>query len=193
MDSKPRLMIIIGSVRPGRVGLPIANWAFERASATSLFDIEMADLADIDLPFLNEPAHPRLAQYSLPHTVEWSERVAAADAFLLVAPEYNYGYAPALKNALDFLNGEWRLKPVAFVSYGGISAGTRGAAALAPVLMSLGLVRAANNVEIPFARTRVEGERFFADERLEAVLLDELHELALLAVGMTALRRHMTA
>ena len=73
-----KLMIIVGSVRPGRVGLPIAQWVRQQAEATGRFDIDFVDLAELGLPFMNEPKHPRLRQYTQPHTFAWSARVDAA-------------------------------------------------------------------------------------------------------------------
>ncbi|MET0828740.1 MAG: NAD(P)H-dependent oxidoreductase, partial [Microbacterium sp.] len=102
-----RLMIIVGSVRPGRVGLPIAEWVRDQAVEHGGFDVDFVDLLELGLPFMDEPNHPRLRQYTKPHTIAWSERVDAADAFLFVTPEYNYSSSPALKNAIDFLNQEW--------------------------------------------------------------------------------------
>ena len=74
---------------------------------------------------LDEPKHPRLRQYQHAHTKAWSARVDAADAFVFVTPEYNYGMPPALLNAIDYVLHEWAYKPAGFVSYGGISGGTR--------------------------------------------------------------------
>lgn len=66
-----------------------------------------------------------MRQYLHQHTREWSAKVAAADAFVFVTPEYNYGMPAPLKNAIDYLHHEWHYKPVGFVSYGGVAAGTR--------------------------------------------------------------------
>ena len=170
-----RIMIIVGSVRPGRVGLSVAEWVRDRIQVTLTGDgsgggdaasLDLVDLADLNLPFLDEPNHPSKKQYTKPHTVAWSERVSAADAVVLVSPEYNHSYSPALKNALDFLYTEWAHKPVAVVSYGGASAGTRGAAALAPVLASVGLVKVAANPEINFIGTRMIDGVFQGDDKL---------------------------
>ena len=128
------LMIIVGSVRPGRVGLPVAEWVRETASRHQHFEVDFVDLKELALPFMDEPQHPAKRQYTHDHTKAWSERVDAADAFILVSPEYNHSYGPALKNALDYLAQEWKHKPVGVVSYGGVSGGTRGVAALDPVL-----------------------------------------------------------
>jgi len=64
----PTLIVIIGSTRPGRAGLPIAEWFIARARAFGAFDVQVADLAALDLPLLDEPNHPRLRQYLHQHT-----------------------------------------------------------------------------------------------------------------------------
>jgi NAD(P)H-dependent FMN reductase len=116
----PTLTVIIGSTRPGRAGLPIAEWFIARARAHGVFDVQVADLAEIDLPLLDEPNHPRLRHYLHQHTRDWSEIVDAADAFVIVTPEYNYGYSAAVKNAI----GQHSL-PFAVHRRGGTGAGQR--------------------------------------------------------------------
>jgi NAD(P)H-dependent FMN reductase len=148
--SKPTLLIVIGSTRPGRVGLPVAEWFRERALAHGGFEVQVADLAEIDLPFMDEPNHPRLRQYQHAHTKAWSARVEAADAFVFVSPEYNHGYPAPLKNAIDYLVQEWQHKPVGLVTYGGVSGGTRAAQLLKPVLAALSMVPLVEAVTIPF-------------------------------------------
>src|SRR4051794_18062747 len=115
---EPKLLIIIASTRPGRVGLPVAQWFEGRAREHGGFDVSVADLAEIALPFMDEPSHPRLRRYTKQHTMAWSEIVARADAFAFVMPEYNYGLTAPLKNAIDSLHVEWAYKPLGIVSYG---------------------------------------------------------------------------
>jgi NAD(P)H-dependent FMN reductase len=181
-------MIIVGSVRPGRVGLPIAEWVRGEAEKSGKFEIDFVDLKELALPFMDEPAHPRLKQYTQPHTIAWSERVEAAEAFIFVTPEYNYSYSPALKNALDFLNQEWWRKPVGFVSYGGVSSGTRGMAALLPSLAILGLVRVGANVELTFGGKQVVDGVFQPQEKELAIIAHELEELEALATALAPLQ-----
>ena len=102
----PRLLIVIASTRPGRIGLPVAEWFYERAVEHGGFELELVDLAVLELPLLDEPHHPRLQKYTKDHTLAWSRTVEAADAFVLVTAEYNYGYPAALKNAIDYLHQE---------------------------------------------------------------------------------------
>lgn len=171
-----RLMIIVGSVRPGRIGMPIATWVRERAEAHGGFDIDFVDLAELSLPFMDEPDHPSLQRYTKPHTIAWSERVAAADAFIFVTPEYNHSFSPALKNAYDFLNNEWWRKPIGYVSYGGVSGGTRGVVALDQVITPI-MVKVGANVEINFAKLQVADGVFTPNEKEAALMEKELGEL----------------
>lgn len=122
MSDRPRLGVILASTRPGRVGLPVAQWVQARAALHGGFDVQLLDLAEINLPFMDEPNHPRLGRYEHQHTKRWSATVDAMDAFAVVMPEYNYGFSAPLKNAIDFLHSEWHYKPVGLVSYGGVSA-----------------------------------------------------------------------
>jgi NAD(P)H-dependent FMN reductase len=154
---RPLLQIIVASTRPGRVGEPLARWFADYAREYEAFDVEIVDLADVDLPMFAEPEHPRFGRYTLDSTKAFSATVARADAFAIVHPEYNHSYNAALKNALDHLNQEWARKPVVLVGYGGVAAGARAAEALIPVLVGLQMV-VAGTVPIPFAGQRVSGE-----------------------------------
>lgn len=183
-----RIMIIIGSVRPGRVGLPIARWVESRASERDGVEVDVVDLVELALPFMDEPSHPRLQQYTQPHTIAWSERVQAADAVILVTPEYNHSFSPALKNALDYLHREWWRKPVGYVSYGGVSAGTRGVEALTAVTSGLGMVRTGAAVEINFPGQRIHDGVFQPSEKETAVLGHLFDELEPLAAALRPLR-----
>lgn len=155
---KPRLMIIIASTRPGRVGLPVSEWVAASAIAHDAFDVEVMDLAALALPFMDEPNHPRLRDYEHDHTKRWSASVDAADAFVIVTPEYNYGFTAPLKNAIDFLHHEWKHKPVGLVSYGGVAAGTRAAQMLKQVLTTLSMVPMFEAVSIPFVAQFIDDE-----------------------------------
>ena len=174
----PRLRIIIASTRPGRVGLPVANWFEPIARAHGGFDVEVTDLADLGLPFVDEPNHPRLRRYTKAHTRAWSATVEASDAFVFVMPEYNFGMNAPLKNALDYLHAEWQHKPVGFVAYGGVAAGTRAVQMTKLVLSSLKLVPLFEAVYIPFVASMIDDEGALqANEVMEksaTAMLDEL-------------------
>jgi NAD(P)H-dependent FMN reductase len=172
------LRIIIGSTRPGRVGPAVAAWIAERAREHGGFDVQVADLAELDLPLLDEPNHPRLRQYTKQHTKDWSALVEASDAFIFVTPEYNYGFNAALKNAIDFLHAEWQNKAAGIVSYGGVAAGTRATQMLKQVLTALKIMPVPEAVNIPFVAQHLdEDRRFKSTELIDAsatAMLDEL-------------------
>lgn len=186
--AKPKLMIIVGSVREGRVGLPIAEWVHEAATADGRFEVDFADLKEIALPLMDEPNHPRMRQYTKQHTIEWSKRVEAADAFVFVFPEYNHSYSPAIKNALDYLGHEWDRKPVGFVNWGGNSGGTRAQAALRPVVTSMGMVMTHGLIEINFPGAHLEEGVFAPNEQQATVLQLQLDELVKLNEALRPLR-----
>jgi NAD(P)H-dependent FMN reductase len=174
----PKLQVIIASTRPGRVGVPVTDWFVERARAHAGFDIEVVDLAELALPFMDEPNHPRLRQYTHQHTRDWSAKVDSADAFVFVTPEYNHGFTAPLKNAIDYLNQEWHYKPVGFVTYGGVSAGARAHNMLKQVVVPLKMVPVAEAVTIPFVTQFLnENGRIQANQVMDtaaAAMLDEL-------------------
>jgi NAD(P)H-dependent FMN reductase len=174
----PTLQILIASTRPGRVGLPVGQWFIERAREHGAFELDVVDLAELRLPFMDEPAHPRLRHYIHEHTRTWSARVDAADAFVFAMPEYNHGFNAPLKNALDYLHHEWQHKPLGFVSYGGVAGGTRAVQLLKQVATALKLAPLFEAVHIPFVAQLIDDEgRFQANAAMETAadaMLDEL-------------------
>jgi NAD(P)H-dependent FMN reductase len=185
----PRLLEIIASTRPGRVGLPVGEWFLGRARDHGGFEVELVDLAVLNLPLLDEPAHPRLQQYTQAHTQAWSATVAAADAIVLVTAEYNYGYPAALKNAIDYLHHEWRHKPVGFVSYGGVAAGTRAVQQLKQVIQAVQMVAVSGAVNIPFVQQFLgEDGTVQANELMTDAAAAMLDELLRIQAALTPLR-----
>jgi NAD(P)H-dependent FMN reductase len=189
--TKPVLQIIVGSTRPGRAGSAVAQWFQDLAVEQDAFAVQLVELADVDLPLYDEPHHPRQGRYVHEHTKRWSRMVSAADAFVFVVPEYNHGYNAATKNALDYLNREWKGKPVGFVSYGAAAAGARAVHGLLPVVTTLGMIPSAHAVTIPqIARALTPGAPYPGNERADegaAALLDDLSRLTtFLAAASTA-------
>lgn len=176
--SKPRLAVVIGSTRPGRVGCLIAAWFADTARKHDLFDVAIIDLAELALPILDEPEHPSLGKYLHPHTKRWSALIDSSDAIVFVVPEYNHSYNAATKNAIDYLHREWRDKAVGFVSYGGISAGTRASQALRPVLLAVKAIPVFESVSIPGITQLVATGVFTPPPGLDAAasaMLDEIY------------------
>jgi NAD(P)H-dependent FMN reductase len=181
------LLVVVGSTRPGRVGLPVSQWYVDVAKAHGGFNVSVADLAEEKLPLLDEPHHPRLKKYEHDHTKRWSEKVAAADAFVFVIPEYNYGLGAALKNALDYLHHEWRYKAASVVSYGGVSAGTRSAMALQGAAYALNIFLIGQSVNIPFVGNQIVDGRFDPSQTTEAAATAQLDELVKVAGALRGL------
>ena len=174
---KPVLRIILASTRPGRAGVAFLPWFRDRALAFGGFDVQVTDLAELDLPMMDEPNHPRLAQYTKPHTKHWSALVEASDAFVIITPEYNHGYTAPLKNAIDYLHNEWKDKAVGFVSYGGVAAGTRAMQQLKGVLPTLRMVAVTEAVNVPFFTQFIEDGELRPNEVMNAAADAMLAEL----------------
>lgn len=187
---RPRLGIIVASVREGRRGGPIGTWTEAQARAHGGFEAELLDLEAIDLPLMNEPNHPRLRDYVHPHTKDWSATVEPIDAFVFVTPEYNHGLIAPLKNAIDYLHQEWLYKPVGFVSYGGVAGGTRAVQMLKQVLGSLRMVPVYPGVAISNVSAVLPpgADRLPDDERREAAAVTMLDELMRVQAATAQLR-----
>ena len=143
------LKIIVGSTRPGRQGPKIAAWIESAAKARGDFNVTLIDLAEINLPLLNEPNHPVMQQYQHDATKAWAEAIGSADALVFVTPEYDSFPNAALVNAVQYLAVEWRYKPAAIVSYGGISGGLRAAQELRQLLGAVGTAVTPQGVPLP--------------------------------------------
>ncbi|MER7850868.1 NAD(P)H-dependent oxidoreductase [Kitasatospora sp. NPDC096077] len=144
----PRLALIVGSTRTGRLGNTVARWFLDRATGAGYRDVDVIDLAEADLPVVMQ----EFGATSRPAAVEaLSVRLAAAEAFVVVTPEYNHSFPAPLKNAIDWYRNEWHAKPVGFVSYGGISGGLRAAEQLRPVFAEVHAVTVRDSVSFHHA------------------------------------------
>ena len=119
-----KIAIILGSTRPGRNGEAVARWVHEKASKRKDATYELVDLAEQNLPLLDEAKPASMGQYEHAHTKAWASKIAGYDGFVFVTAEYNHAIPGALKNAIDFLFAEWNDKAAGFVSYGS-AGGTR--------------------------------------------------------------------
>ena len=183
------LKIIIASTRPGRKGPAIANWFYDVAKKHVEFNTELIDLAAVNLPFLDEEAHPRLQKYEKQHTKDWSALISPADAFVIVMSEYNYGYPATIKNAIDYLFKEWQYKAVGFVSYGGVSGGSRAVENLRSVITAVDMMPISMGVYIPAFTKRIdESGKFNSDEGLDKSADGMLRELYKWATALKTMR-----
>lgn len=173
------LQVITASVRDERKGPAVAEWFLTHARGHGGFEVQALDLAAVDLPLFDEPHHPRFGRYEHEHTKAWSRTVDSADAFVFVTPEYDYSPPASLTNALQYLVHEWAYKPVAFVSYGGVSGGTRGVQMTKLTLSALRTVPIVEAVAIPFFAQHIDEETGVFDPgdgqaKAAKAMLDEL-------------------
>jgi len=186
----PTLQIVIASTRPGRVGPSVASWIHERAVAHGGFEVELVDLAEVNLPLFDEPKHPRFGEYAHEHSKAWSATISRGDAFVFVLPEYNYGYNAAIKNAIDYLHTEWQYKPLGFASYGGVAAGTRAVQMLKEVVTALKMVPLPEAVHIPFVTQFLDEQRVLRpNDVMESAATAMLDEIARWAAVLRDLRK----
>ncbi|HJX44535.1 MAG TPA: NAD(P)H-dependent oxidoreductase, partial [Geodermatophilus sp.] len=162
MSASPiRIALIVGSTREGRFGPTVADWFASRAALHDGVAVELLDLARIDVP-----------------SAAFGERIAAADAFVVVTPEYNHSFPGPLKAAIDGVREEWSAKPVGFVSYGGVSGGLRAVEALRPVFAELHAVSIRETVSFASYWELFDGAGELEDARgpdgAATVLLEQL-------------------
>lgn len=187
--SAPLLQVIVGSTRPGRVGRAVADWFATTAAEDGRFAVEVVDLAEVGLPILDEPNHPRLRDYRHGHTKRWSATIDRADAFTFVIPEYNSGMNSATKNAIDYLFHEWARKPLGIVSYGGVSGGLKAAQQLKNVGAALRMPTMPDTVMIPMVASMIDDEGRFTPTRIVEESADALiDELVTLTGAMAQVR-----
>ena len=190
-DMSKKVLVVVASTRPGRLGPAVASW-FVRATAGTAIDlgveVDVADLAEVGLPFLDEPEHPATGIYQHEHTRAWSRRVAAADALVFVTSEYNFAMPATLKNAFDYLSAEWAWKPCLFIGYGNTSAGTRGVQMARGVATSLRMLSIGGDIFLRIADDLSDGA-VIETERLAARAKDALTELTRVADVLRPLYR----
>lgn len=152
------LLIVTVATRPARKGHVFTPWLQSVAEADPDWKVTVADLGEINLPMFDEAQHPRLGQYAGEHTKAWSRLVDAADAFVFVTPEYNYGAPPSIINALDYLAREWAYKPVGFLSYGGVSGGMRAVQMIKQFATTLKMMPIPEAVTVPMFTSLLDAE-----------------------------------
>lgn len=118
--------VIVGSTREGRFSEKILPWLTATLDNAEGMTYEVLDLRDYDMPFFDQsvsPAYIKDGAYGNEIVREFAKKIKEADAFLVIAPEYNHGYTAVLKNAFDSVYGEWNQKAIGYVSYGSVGGG----------------------------------------------------------------------
>ncbi|RAN75898.1 NADPH-dependent FMN reductase [Bacillus sp. SRB_336] len=113
-----KIAIVTGSTRPGRVTKGVAEWVLAQAQQRGDADYEIVDIADFNLPVLDEAYPAGFQNYQNDHTKAWSAKIAEFDGYIFIAGEYNHSVQPALANALSYLNVEFNNKAAGIVGYG---------------------------------------------------------------------------
>lgn len=174
--------VIVAATRQGRSGRKVADWVAEVASKEASIEVVLVDLKDHQLPFIDQATLPSMMDKKYPHeaVTNWSAAIDAAEAFIIVTPEYNHGYPGELKNAIDWLWSEWDKKPMGIVSYSSAATGgVRASEQLKLVLQSVGSRIATTSLAIPTVEKTLQNSE--AMEHNAGVLvktLDQLKELA---------------
>ena len=179
-----RLAVVLASVRPERFGPVVADWFRRTVGERSDFDATTVDLLDLDLPVDLSPS---------PGADLLVAAIGAADAVVLVTPEYNHGYPASLKTALDTVKYEWRGKPIGFVSYGGVSGGMRATEQLRQVAAELHMVSVRDSVAFPRAKRAFDAEGRTSDgvaSDAAARMLDQIHWWAVASAMATSVREY---
>ena len=159
------IYIIVGSIREGRTAIKVANWLQHAIGELSIANLttEMVDLKQWDLPIFAGAHPPATGIYDQPKQQDWADKIAQADGFIFISPEYNHGYSPALKNALDYVGKEWSGKSAAYVGYGSTN-GSRSIDQIRQVGTQLGLIDSSAVLEIREIFKRNKDENFEANE-----------------------------
>ncbi|MCW7987881.1 NADPH-dependent FMN reductase [Streptomyces sp. SID8375] len=193
MGSEKRLQVavIVGSTRDGRFGPTVAAWVAERIAQRGDMAAEVIDLVGTPAPTV----FPAFGQPPAPGTTELlaeiSPRLAAADAMVIVTPEYNHSFPAPLKNVIDWHHTEWHAKPVGFVSYGGLSGGLRAVEQLRVVLAELNAMTVRHTVSFHNYGDKFDAEGRPTDPAAEGaakVMLDQLAWWALALAEAKAVR-----
>lgn len=144
-----KIGLIVGSTRPNRFADIPAAWIAEAARSRPGVDLQVLDLRDQRLPFLDEPMSPLFTggTFSRPEAEAWRAKIGQLDGFIATVAEYNHGPAAVLKNAFDSAFLEWQRKPIAFVGYGGVG-GARAIEQLRGVAVELHMAPIKNEVNI---------------------------------------------
>lgn len=184
-----QLKIINSTTRIGRRGGALEKWVTEYVRQQEDFNVEFLDLSEINLPFMDEPNHPRLKKYQQEHTKKWSAKIDEADAFIIVLAEYNYSIPAPIKNAIDYLFNEWKYKPLGIVSYGGVSGGLRSSQMLKQVVTTVSMMPLSEQVNIPFFTEYInDEEQFIPNDTIKGSMDRMLVELLKWTASLKSMR-----
>ncbi|MET8143930.1 NAD(P)H-dependent oxidoreductase [Sphaerisporangium sp. NPDC005288] len=187
-----KIAIILGSTRPGRNGEAVANWVYDIAKHRGDAEYELVDIAEYNLPHLDEAIPPSMGQYANAHTKAWAAKIASFDGYVFVTPEYNHSTSGALKNAIDFLYAEWNNKAAGFVSYGG-AGGTRAVEHLRLIMGELQVADVRAQVALSLITDFVNYSQFAPASYHTAAVDTMLDQVVAWSKALSSLRRPVAA
>jgi NAD(P)H-dependent FMN reductase len=182
-----KIGIIVGTTRPGRHASAVAKWVLDRGSKRTNAEFHIVDIADYNLPLLDEPMPPSMGKYSKDHTKAWAATIGSFDGFIFVTPEYNHGIPGSLKNAIDFIYREWNNKAAGIVSYGTVG-GVRSAEQLRQVLGEMQIADIRASVSLSLFDDFEQFQAFKPRPALEAALEPLFDQLLAWAGALKPLR-----
>ncbi len=176
-----KVKVILGSTRQGRFSEKPGAWILGELKKRADVDAELLDLRDYSMPFFNEAETPSYKKqpYSHPAVVKWTAKIKEADAYIIIAPEYNHGYPAVLKNALDYVYQEWNNKAVGFIAYGSVQ-GARSVEQLREIAVELQMAPIRNAIHMPYdvvmaiGSGKTEAEVFAPYSERATGLIDQL-------------------
>ena len=182
-----KIAVILGSTKPGRNGEAVAKWFYELAKKRTDAEFELVDVADYDLPLYDEPYPAMMQQYSKEHTKKWSQKINEFDGYIFVTAEYNHSIPGALKNAIDYLNVEWKNKATGFVSYGS-AGGARAVEHLRLVAAELYMADVRAQVMLSLFTDFINMSEFKPDPRHEDEVTELLNQVIAWSNALKTLR-----
>lgn len=183
----PKIAIITGASRPGSVNKSVAEWILAQVAGRTDADFELVDIADFNLPLLNEAYPAAYQNYQNPATKAWSARISEFDGFLFVVHEYNHTAGPVLTNALSYLNAEFTNKAAGFVSYGS-AGGARAVEHLREILSELQVAHVRNQVMFSLFNDFENFSEFKPTEQNAGTLNPMVDQLVSWAKGFATIR-----
>ncbi|GAP03044.1 flavoprotein [Fructobacillus pseudoficulneus] len=178
-----KIAVVVGSNRKNSVSRRIAHWLAPKLTNLSQL-AEVVDLAEENLPWLDEPKLPAQGDYQMPSTIAWSDKIQSYDAVVFVAPQYNWGYPAVLKNAMDTLYSEWQDLPVATVFFGG-HGGFQEDLAFSLILQGLKVRRLPTNLSLNISVGQITAE--MTDDQVDVVLSEFDKEVSQLSQTLSDL------
>lgn len=182
-----KIAIIVGSTRPGRNGEDVSKWVYEHSKKIEDAKFEIVDIADYQLPLLDEPYPAMMVNYTKEHTKKWSEKIREFDGYIIVTPEYNHSTSGALKNAIDYLNVEWSNKAAGFVSYGS-AGGVRAVEHLRQIFAELRVATVRSQLMFSLFTDFIDMKEFKPDERHEDTVNELFKEVISWSKALKTLR-----